>query len=128
MDGIANVAKQQIQSQTTILQEAHGRTEETNVTNQESKTQESSNKTIEANNKKLLHSEKEIKKLVEDLNDEISLLNTSLRFGVDKSDVFYVSIIDKKTDKVIRRWPAEEAKSLLPKMKEFTGMLFDTKG
>ena len=128
MDGIANVAKQQVQSQTNVTQEAQGRAEKVSQAQESRQTQESSNKAIEDNNKKLLNSEKDVRKLVDDLNSEISLLNTSLRFGVDKSDVFYVSIIDKKTDKVIRRWPAEHAQTLLPKMKEFTGMLFDTRG
>ncbi len=125
MDGIANVAKQQVQSQTNVAQEAQGRVEQTNQSKQ---AQESSNKAIEESNKKLLKNENDVKKLVDDLNNEISILNTTLRFGVDKSDVFYVSIVDKKTNKVIRRWPAEHAQTLLPKMKEFTGMLFDTKG
>jgi flagellar protein FlaG len=123
MDGIANVAKQQAQAQMNHFQEAQ------NQSVSDSKAaQESSNKTIEDNNKKLLNSEKDVNKLVDDLNTEIAQLNTTLRFGVDKSDTFYVSVIDKKTDKVIRRWPAEEAQALLPKIKEFTGMLFDTKG
>jgi flagellar protein FlaG len=123
MDGIANVAKQQSQAQMNHFQEAQNKSVE-NTTN----AQESSNKKIEDGNKKLLNSEKDVNKLVDDLNSEIAQLNTTLRFGVDKSDVFYVSVIDKKTDKVIRRWPAEEAQALLPKIKEFTGMLFDTKG
>ena len=128
MDGIANVAKQQIQSQTTLTQEAQEKTEKVTQAQESKEARESSNKAIEDRNKKLLNSEKDVQKLVEDLNSEISLLNTTLRFGVDKSDVFYVSIVDKKTDKVIRRWPAEHAQALLPKMKEFTGMLFDTRG
>ncbi len=127
MDGIANVAKQQVQSQVDLIQETQGRVKVTQ-TNQSTQTQESANKTIQENNKKLLKSEGDVQKLVDDLNNEISILNTTLRFGVDKSDTFYVSIIDKKTEKVIRRWPAEHAQTLLPKMKEFTGMLFDTKG
>ncbi len=128
MDGIANVAKQQVQSQVNVTQEAQGRAEKVAQTQENRQTQESSNKAIEDSNKKLLNSEKDVRKLVDDLNKEISLLNTSLRFGVDKSDTFYVSVVDKKTDKVIRRWPAEHAQTLLPKMKEFTGMLFDTRG
>ena len=128
MDGIANVAKQQVQSQVNVTQEAQGRAERVMQTQQNQRTQESANKVIEESNKKLLNSEKDVQKLVDDLNSEISLLNTSLRFGVDKSDTFYVSIVDKKTEKVIRRWPAEHAQTLLPKMKEFTGMLFDTRG
>lgn len=122
MDGIAQVAKQQVQAHMNLAQEAQGRAQQVNPTN------ESSNKAIEEGNKKMLNSEKDLNKLVKDLNDQIAMLNTTLRFGVDKTDTFYVSIIDKKTDKVIRRWPAEHAQSLLPKVKEFTGMLFDTKG
>ncbi len=128
MDGIANVAKQQVQSQVNVTQEAQGRAGKVTQAQENRQTQESSNKAIEDSNKKLLNSEKDVRKLVDDLNKEISLLNTSLRFGVDKSDTFYVSVVDKKTDKVIRRWPAEHAQTLLPKMKEFTGMLFDTRG
>ncbi len=124
MDGIANVAKQQVQANLNLRQE----TQQADTHTQVSKTQESSNQAIEDRNKKLLNSEKEVDKLVDSLNSEISLLNTSLRFGVDKEDTFYVSIIDKKTDKVLRRWPAEKAHSLLEKVKEFTGMLFDTRG
>jgi len=122
MDGIANIAKQQVQTQVNPHQESQIQSHEAN------KTQESSNDVIEQSNKKLLNSEKDVQKLVEDLNKEISVLNTSLKFGVDKSDMFFVSVIDKKTDKMIRRWPAEEANTLLPKVREFTGLLFDTKG
>jgi len=123
MDGIANVAKHQVQSQVGLSQD-------NNVANTQQNTQlqESSNQKIEDANKNLLNSEKDVQSLVENLNKEIALLNTSLKFGVDKQDTFYVSVIDKKTDKVIRRWPAEEAQPLLSKMKEFTGILFDKKG
>ncbi len=128
MDGIANVAKQQVQAQINLQQESQLHAQKAEQTQEVKSGEQSSNKTIEENNKKLLENEKDIQKLVEDLNSQISLLNTTLRFGVDKHDTFYVSIVDKKTDKVIRRWPAEQAEALLPKMKEFTGMLFDTKG
>ncbi len=122
MDGIANVAKHQVQSQLGISQD------QTSVNEKNTQVHESSNQKIEENNKDLLNSEKDVQSLVENLNNEIALLNTSLKFGVDKEDTFFVSVIDKKTDKVIRRWPAEEAKPLLSKMKEFTGILFDKRG
>jgi flagellar protein FlaG len=128
MDGIANVAKQQVQAtsqQTLQSQQSQGR-EVQNIN--DNKNNNSSNKAIEEKNKEMIKDENQVKKLVDDLNSEISLLNTSLRFGVDKENTFYVSVIDKKTDKVIRRWPAEQAKTILPKMKELTGILFDTKG
>jgi len=123
MDGIANVAKHQVQSQVGFSHD-----QQVNETEKNTQTQESSNKKIEQANKNLLNSQKDVESLVKDLNKEIALLNTSLKFGVDKQDTFFVSVIDKKTDKVIRRWPAEEAKPLLSKMKEFTGILFDKKG
>ena len=121
MDGIANVAKQQTQA--VMQTEQHGKTQSEGV----QKTLKSANEAIEAENKKLLK-EQDVDKLVKNLNEEIALLNTSLKFGVDKDDIFYVSVIDKKTNKMIRRWPAEHAQHILPKMKELTGLLFDTKG
>ena len=122
MDGIANIAKHQVQSQIGLSQDR-------NISHERNtQVQESSNQKIEEKNKNFLNSEKDVQSLVENLNKEIALLNTSLKFGVDKEDIFFVSVIDKKTDKVIRRWPAEEAKPLLSKMQEFTGILFDKKG
>jgi flagellar protein FlaG len=74
-------------------------------------------------------SQEKMEALVEQLNDALSPFNTSLKFGFDsKSEDFYVSIIESKTNKLIRRFPAEEAADMLPKMKEFSGMLFDQKG
>jgi flagellar protein FlaG len=55
-------------------------------------------------------------------------MSTNLRFGVDMQDVFYVSVIDAETSKMIRRFPAEQAEQLLPKMQEVSGILFDSKG
>jgi len=120
MDGIAQVAKQQTQANLHDVVMQHGQ--------EANKTQESSNQAIQDQNKKMIKDENQVQKLVDDLNASIELLNTSLKFGVDKENTFYVSVVDKKTDKVIRRWPAEEAQGILPKMKELTGILFDTKG
>ena len=55
-------------------------------------------------------------------------MNTNVKFGVDSQDVFFVSVIESETQKLIRRFPAEQAADFLPKMQEVTGMLFDTKG
>ena len=55
-------------------------------------------------------------------------MNTNLKFGVDSQDVFYVSVIESETSKMIRRFPAEQAADFLPKMQAVTGMLFDSKG
>jgi flagellar protein FlaG len=58
----------------------------------------------------------------------MSPISTNIKFGVDQNDIFYVSVIEAKTNKIIRRFPAEHAQDFLPKMKEVTGILFDSKG
>ncbi len=124
MDGIANVAKQQ---QTQIsTQETHGRVAQ--VQQQTPKmdlvrdVQEASKVSTKINSKE------QIENLVDELNKAMAPMNTTLRFGVDNDDIFYVSVIESETSKMIRRFPAEKAADFLPKMQEVTGMLFDTKG
>ena len=124
MDGIANVAKQQ---QTQISsQETHGRVAQ--VQQQAPKVdlvkdiQEASKVSTKINSKA------QVENLVEELNNAMAPMNTNLRFGVDGDDIFYVSVVESETSKMIRRFPAEKAAEFLPKMLEVTGMLFDTKG
>lgn len=70
--------------------------------------------------------EKEMEQLVLALNRSLNPFNTSLRFGFDNSsEDFYVSVIDSKTNDMVRRFPAEEAQLLLPKIQEINGLLFD---
>jgi len=72
---------------------------------------------------------KELEHLTEQLNKEMSPLNTDLEFKYNKKiDNFSVLVIDKKTDKVIREFPTKEALKLMEKMRELVGMLFDKKG
>jgi len=66
--------------------------------------------------------------LVKKLNNALAPITTDIKFGVDMQDVFYVSVIDTKTDRMIRRFPAEKAQEFLPKMQEVSGILFDSKG
>lgn len=74
-------------------------------------------------------SQKEMDALIDQLNKSLNPFNTSLRFGFDDSSKdFYVSVIDTQHNQVLRRFPLEQAEQLLPKMKEVTGMLFDTIG
>ncbi len=76
-----------------------------------------------------IDSEKDVTEIVKDLNKALSPFNTSLRFGFDNSsEVFYVSVIDTQSNRMIRRFPAEQAVSLLPKMQDVHGFLFDQKG
>lgn len=70
--------------------------------------------------------EKEMEQLVLELNRSLNPFNTSLRFGFDNSsEDFYVSVIDTKTNDMVRRFPAEEAQLILPKIQEINGLLFD---
>jgi flagellar protein FlaG len=74
-------------------------------------------------------SQKEMDSLIEQLNKSLDPFSTTLRFGFDNSSKdFYVSVIDTQRNAVLRRFPLEQAEQLLPKMKEVTGILFDTKG
>ena len=75
-----------------------------------------------------INSKEDVEDLVAELNKAMSPMSTNLKFGVDLDDVFYVSVVESETSKMIRRFPAEQAASVLPKMQEVTGMLFDSKG
>jgi len=133
MDGIANVARQQqsqVNSQETQSRVAHQmqttqevaqtRTKQDNVVEQMQK--------ADASPANKIKSHKDVQDLVKKLNDALAPLSPEIKFGVDKNDVFYVAAIDAKTHKMIRRFPAEQAQSFLPKMQEVTGILFDSKG
>ncbi len=133
MDGIANVARQQ-QSQVGTA-EVQGRAQEQSQhvqqssqtrTKQADVVKEIQNSAV--NDTKKMDSKKDVEDLVQQLNDALAPLNTNIKFGVDTNDIFYVAAIDVKTDKMIRRFPAEQAQDFLPKMQEVSGILFDSKG
>lgn len=74
-------------------------------------------------------SQEDMNKLIEQLNQSLNPFNTTLKFGFDNaSDDFYVSVVDTKSKRMLRRFPVEQAEALLPKMQEVNGMLFDQKG
>lgn len=125
MDGIANVARQQ-QSQMSSennLQAAQATENQTAKVDVVKELQKES-----SSNETKINSKEQVEKLVDNLNKTIAPMNTNLKFGVDRDDIFYVSVIDTETSKMIRRFPAEQAANFLPKMQEVTGILFDSKG
>jgi flagellar protein FlaG len=133
MDGIANVARQQ-QSQVGTA-EVQGRAQEQSQqvqqsaqtrTKQSDVVKEMQNSAV--NDTKEMDSKENVEDLVKQLNDALAPLNTNIKFGVDRNDIFYVAAIDVKTEKIIRRFPAEQAQDFLPKMQEVSGILFDSKG
>jgi flagellar protein FlaG len=76
-----------------------------------------------------VQSQDQMDKLIDQLNQSLNPFNTSLRFGFDNSsDDFYVSVIETKSNRMLRRFPLEQAEALLPKMQEVNGLLFDQKG
>jgi len=126
MDGIANVAKQQSQVTSPKTQD---KVVEANVQaqpKQENVVKEMQQEAVSVENK--INSPKDVENLVKKLNDALAPMSTNLKFGVDSQDIFFVSVIEEQTSKMIRRFPAEQAQDFLPKMQEVTGILFDSKG
>lgn len=74
-------------------------------------------------------SQEQMDKLIDQLNQSLNPFNTTLKFGFDNSsEDFYVSVIETKSNRMLRRFPIEQAEALLPKMQEVNGLLFDQKG
>lgn len=127
MDGVTNVAKHQ---QAQVKPEASGgavqhieQLKNVGAAKEAQKDVASTDNTVSK-----VTTEKDVQDLVKQLNDAMSPMSTNIKFGVDSHDVFFVSVVDSESGKMIRRFPAEQAESFLPKMKEVTGILFDSKG
>jgi len=124
MDGLTNVVNQQ-QAQTTSISSQEQESEKVQET-QPTKRDLIKESQEESKNPKI-NSKEDVENLVKELNDAMSPMETNLKFGVDKNDIYFVSVIDQKTNDIIRRFPAEKAMDFLPKMQEISGMLFDSK-
>lgn len=73
-------------------------------------------------------SKTEIEDIVKKLNSALDPFKTSLRFGFDNSsDEFFISVVETKTNKIIRRFPAEHGNLILPKLETLKGLIFDQK-
>ncbi|PHQ91538.1 MAG: flagellar biosynthesis protein FlaG [Sulfurimonas sp.] len=130
MDGIANVARQQQQSQVSSG-ESHLKVAEEVAQQVQAPKQENIIQKIQeesANTSTKINSKEQVEDLVKQLNEALAPMTTNIKFGVDSQDIFYVSVIESATSKMLRRFPAEQAIDFLPKMQEVTGILFDTKG
>jgi len=84
---------------------------------------------------KKVHKEKEtitkekLQDLTAKLNKEMAPLNPDIKFQFnDKVNELVVNVVDKHTDKVIRKIPSNEALKIMEKMRELVGALFDDKG
>lgn len=126
MEIFNSIAKQQsTQFDTGVTTQTHSSTQKVQQIQEEAqKIQDQS-----ATEPKKLDTAEKIQDLVKELNASLDPFNTSLRFGFDNSsDDFYVSVIESQTNRLIRRFPAEQAADFLPKMQEVSGILFDEKG
>ena len=90
-------------------------------------------KTSEASKAAPEHLSKEgentLTKTVNELNQQMDKLETNIAFGFnDEISMLYVSVMEKRTGKTIRKIPTEEAMELSAKMKEIVGIIFDKKG
>ena len=71
----------------------------------------------------------ELQELTQKLNKEMAPLNPDIKFSYnDKVNELVVNVVDKNTDKVIRKIPSDEALKIMEKMRELVGALFDDKG
>lgn len=125
MDGIANVAKQQ---QTQLSSPQAQSKAQLDQVNQIQKSQSLTKDQQQGDSGSKINSKEDVQDLVAQLNKALAPMNTNIKFGVDSQDVFYVSVVESETSKLLRRFPAEQAADFLPKMQEVTGILFDTKG
>jgi len=82
-----------------------------------------------------VHKEKEkitkekLQDLTAKLNKEMAPLNPDIKFQFnDKVNELVVNVVDKHTDKIIRKIPSDEALKIMEKMRELVGALFDDKG
>ena len=123
MDGLQNIARQQVSQMSHP--DAQGRAGADQI-KQATVVQQMQQEEMHPTKK--INSENDVSDLVKKMNDALSPFNTSIKFGVDKQDTFYVSVVDSESQKLLRRFPAEQASDFLPKIQELTGIIFDTKG
>lgn len=66
--------------------------------------------------------------MVEGLNEFLEPVETSVRFELhDKLERYYVTVVDKNTDEVVREIPPEKMLDMYAAMAEFMGILVDKK-
>ena len=68
------------------------------------------------------------KRMTDSLNKFMESSNTELRFKLhDELKEYYVTIIDSKTDEVVREIPSKKLMDIHAAMREFVGLLVDRK-
>ena len=73
-------------------------------------------------------SSKDLRKVIETLNDNVSMLNQNVKFAYNDSiKSLTVEVVDTLTGKVIREIPPKEIINLQKKLSEVVGIIFDSK-
>lgn len=128
MEVLQTTAKMQ-QSQTAIPKTAVAEVQSTQAIQKAQINQDKMSQVASEQKTSKIDSQEQMDQLIEKLNRSLDPFNTSLRFGFDNnSEDFYVSVVDTKTNRMLRRFPVEQAETLLPKIQEVNGFLFDQKG
>lgn len=71
-------------------------------------------------------SAEQVKKTVDELNDAMEQVGTSLTFSVDKdTGRTVVKVVDRKTGEIVRQIPSEEMVRLSQRIAQLMGVLFD---
>ncbi|WP_457570377.1 flagellar protein FlaG [Desulfurobacterium sp.] len=85
---------------------------------------------VQAEEKKKL-SPKEMEKLVNDLKDKLSMLNTQLKIEIEKigdgEEIPVIKVVNTKTNEVIRQIPPEYMIKIAKYIDEITGLLLREK-
>ena len=70
----------------------------------------------------------QIQDILAKANENLSLLNTNIRFGYnDKIDSMFINVTEKDTGNLIRKIPTEQAMKLTEHFRDIIGMIFDKK-
>ncbi|MFS0575476.1 flagellar protein FlaG [Sporosarcina sp. 179-K 3D1 HS] len=68
------------------------------------------------------------KQMTESMNNFLESTNTQLRFKLhDQLHEYYVTIVDSKTDEIVREIPSKKLMDIHAAMREFVGLLIDRK-
>jgi flagellar protein FlaG len=74
------------------------------------------------------NTKEKIEKAVKGMNDFLSVSNTHLKFQYhEKLKEYYVTIVDGKTDEVVKEIPSKKLLDMFAAMNEYIGLMVDKK-
>ncbi|WP_096028079.1 flagellar protein FlaG [Campylobacter lanienae] len=123
MEILKAAAQQQMDTYSTQNTQSQFNTQTREVENlnlqQDSATQNRANESL---------TNEQIQDILAKANENLSLLNTNIRFGYnDKIDSMFINVTEKDTGNIIRKIPTEQAMKLTEHFRDIIGMIFDKK-